>query len=427
MPHAWHNTYYSDRYIKALNQQLDRRNLHCIQTLARAMMEENSIDNNTAGYDYIDDMTKSEDQKMPTMLASSTTQLSDDYLHMQLNASYHSNSAIRVNISHREQEGVQNQEISFAQGKRNKCLIAISLLIGVLLVMTFVAIALSMFSYRVHVSDSVSIHDLNTLSDQLSHLAYVTQENISQVLVQLSENHDKFISLQSQLTSLQTQLNCGPGQWHRVAYFDMSDPGEQCPPDWREYNTSGIRACGRQTGGCTSKTYTTNSQLYSKVCGRALGYQFGHTDVFYNRQVDIDSDYVDGLSITHGRPRTHIWTFAAGLSQNLIPGMEHFACPCLAAESGFTHQTPPQYVGDNYFCESGNPTNMAFQTRLYTSDPLWDGQLCEGQCCSNGTSPPWFSVELSNPTTNNIEVRICGTDTPDKEDIPIKLLELYIQ
>ena len=26
-------------------------------------------------------------------------------------------------------------------------------------------------------------------------------------------------------------------------------------------------------------------------------------------------------------------------------------------------------------------------------------------------------MELSNPTTNDIEVRICGTDTPDKEDM----------
>ena len=390
-------------------------------------MEEN---NNTASYDYIDEnlfVAKSEDKGMSTMQASSTSQPPDDFVHMQLNASYHSNSAIKVNISHGEQEGSQDQQRTLAQRKKNKCLIAMtSLLIGVLLVMTFTATALSMFSYSIRVSDSVSIHDLNMLSDQLSHLDYVTKENLSQVLVQLRENHDKFVSLQSQLANLQTQLNCGPGQWHRVAYFDMGDPGEQCPPNWREYNTRGIRACGRQTGGCTSKIYTTHNQVYSKVCGRALGYQFGHTDVFYNRQVDIDSDYVDGLSITHGTPRTHIWTFAAGLSQNLIPGMEHFACPCLAAESGFTRQTPPQYVGDNYFCESGNPT-MAFRTRLYTSDPLWDGEQCEGQCCSNGTSLPWFSVELSNSTTDDIEVRICGTDTPNNEDVPIKLLELYIQ
>lgn len=390
---------------------------------------ENSY-NNTEGYEYIDEKlftTNSEDKKMSSMLASSTSQPTDDYLHMQMNASYHSNN---VSISDSVREGVQDKDVSFAQRKRNKCLTAMSLLLGVLLVTTIAATALSMFcSYKVHVSESVSIHDLNMLSDQLSHLAYITQDNLSQVLIHLNENHNHFVSLQSQLANLQTQLNCGPGKWHQMAYFDMSGPSEQCPPDWKEYNVSGIRACGRQTDGCTSKIYTTNGRQYSKVCGRALGYQFGHTDVFYNRRVDINSDYVDGLSITHGMPRTHIWTFAAGLSENLIPGMERFACPCLVTESGFTPQTPPQYVGDNYFCESGNPTNMALKTRLYTNDLLWDSEQCEGQCCSNGrgTSPPWFSVELSNPTTNEIEVRICGTDTPDKEDTPIKLLELYIQ
>ena len=62
---------------------------------------------------------------------------------------------------------------------------------------------------------------------------------------------------------------------------------------------------------------------------------------------------------------------------------------------------------------------------LATHSGMARGEQCEGQCCSNGTSPPWFSVELPNPTTDNVEVRIYGTDTSDKEDIPIKLLELY--
>ena len=53
--------------------------------------------------------------------------------------------------------------------------------------------------------------------------------------------------------------------------------------------------------------------------------------------------------------------------------------------SAFTPQTPPPYVGDNYYSESGNPT-FTFETSIYASDPLWDGQQCEGQCCSNGKS-----------------------------------------
>ena len=38
---------------------------------------------------------------------------------------------------------------------------------------------------------------------------------------------------------------CGNGLWYRLAYLNMTDPSQQCSPAWREYNTSGVRACGR--------------------------------------------------------------------------------------------------------------------------------------------------------------------------------------
>ena len=228
---------------------------------------------------------------------------------------------------------------------------------------------------------------------------------------------------------LSTLAGCGPGQWYRVAYLNMSDPTQTCPYPWREYNANGVRACGRLVTNCYSVNYTSNGRQYSRVCGRVIGYQIGSTDVFLNRQRGIDSDYVDGVSITHGSPRTHIWTYAAGASDNLVSGDEVFSCPCLVTGSSFTPQIPPSFVGNNYYCESGNPT-LSFENSdsfVYTSDPLWDGRQCEGQCCSNGKSPPWFSVALPNPTTDDIDVRICGTDTVAREDTPIELLELYIQ
>ena len=42
------------------------------------------------------------------------------------------------------------------------------------------------------------------------------------------------------------------------------------------------------------------------------------------------------------------------------------------------------------FCESGNQNNGHSAT-LFTDDPLWDGQQCEGTCCTGTNSPPWFS------------------------------------
>ena len=223
---------------------------------------------------------------------------------------------------------------------------------------------------------------------------------------------------------------CGPGQWYRVAYLNMSDPTQQCPSSLRLYSANGTRACGRPSSmgifSCSNLTFASGSgRQYSKVCGQVIGYQIGSTDVFDSRQTSIDSIYVDGVSITYGRPRTHIWTYAAGVSEQLLGS----SCPCALAGTSITPKTPPSFVGNNYYCESGNPLSTFENTDVlrYTSDPLRDGQQCEGQCCSDGRTPPWFSVTLANPTTDDVEVRICGSNSSENEDSPISLMELYVQ
>lgn len=209
------------------------------------------------------------------------------------------------------------------------------------------------------------------------------------------------------------QPQCGEGEWTQVTYLNMSVSSQQCPSVWREYNTNGVRACGRQnitSGGCDGTFHGTGSQ-YSKVCGRVIGYQYGPTEPF-NSGYNVNMTYVDGVSITHGTQRAHIWTLASAYAEE---SSGH--CPCVGLVS------PPSFIGDNYYCESG--TNTAPQEILYTNDPLWDGEQCEGRCCSDGRTPPWFSVDLPNPTTDDIEVRICAGNSD--EDTPIGLLELYIQ
>ena len=52
--------------------------------------------------------------------------------------------------------------------------------------------------------------------------------------------------LQQQFGSDNTvSARCGPGQWYRVAYLNMSDPTQQCPSSLRLYSANGVRACGR--------------------------------------------------------------------------------------------------------------------------------------------------------------------------------------
>ena len=65
---------------------------------------------------------------------------------------------------------------------------------------------------------------------------------------------------------------------------------------------------------------------------------------------------------------------------------------------------------------------------MLLDDPLWNGENCEGTCCSNGKSPPWFIVELPGPTDDDIEARICANEHSDThEDVIIKILEIYVQ
>ena len=230
----------------------------------------------------------------------------------------------------------------------------------------------------------------------------------------------------------QNFINCGPGLWNRIAHLNMSNSSQQCPSAWREYSniTNGVRGCRRpqtSSGSCPATFYPTRHQ-YSKVCGRIIGYQYGTTDAFGFRAAGhtIDSYYVYGVSVTHGAPRRHIWTLTAGYSEGKQTGTQQEQdCPCSKPNQP-GNAFPPSFVGNNYYCESGNPTYTYCFNCLYSTDPLWDGQRCEGQCCSNGKSPPWFSVELPNPTTDDIEVRIC-IPQPSRDDLVIQLLELYVQ
>ena len=212
--------------------------------------------------------------------------------------------------------------------------------------------------------------------------------------------------------------SCGTGIWSRVAYLNMSDPSQQCPSAWREYNSNGVRACGRPAtsrGSCPTTTYSTGHQ-YSRICGRVIGYQIGTPDAF---DTDNDTEF-DGISITYGAQRNHVWSYVAGLydTRNSLSN-----CPCSSEQA----KMAPQLIGDNYYCESGNPSNIRSTSQFFSTDPLWDGQQCEGTCCAGTNSPPWFSVQLPAPTNNAIEVSICLDQRTDDEDTPVELIEIYVQ
>ncbi len=221
---------------------------------------------------------------------------------------------------------------------------------------------------------------------------------------------------------------CGGLGWTLAASLSMTDPTQNCPSAWYEDTRSGKRLCFRQTSssaGCDSVIFSTHGKEYTHVCGRAIGYQYATGDAFGEPPGTIDNYYVEGLSVTHGQPgdRTHIWTFAVGVDE---VGTNSATCPCVnPANIAFV----PSYVAANYFCESGVPYPHGFSYGvLYPDDPLWDGDGCgpNSDCCSFN-SPPWFTVELPTPTTDDIEVRNCGDQSTSNEDTGIELIEFYIR
>ena len=218
--------------------------------------------------------------------------------------------------------------------------------------------------------------------------------------------------------------SCGgvTGGWMRVADLDMTSSSHQCPRGLQQRTDAGRRTCIPMIlTGCSSVNFSA-AEGYSRVCGKIIGYQVGAPDTFglYSNPT-IDS-YIDGVSLTHGQPRQHIWSFAAGLDEvGLDPSLN---CPC--TNSGTA--VPPPFVGnDSYFCDTGS--TYQYQTGVfYSEDPLWDGAGCGplNTCCSFN-NPPWFHKLLPQPTTDDIEMRVCKNQHPSNEDIAIETIELLVQ
>ena len=223
---------------------------------------------------------------------------------------------------------------------------------------------------------------------------------------------------------------CGgvTGGWMQVTKLDMRNSGSRCPSGLRERVHPTKRLCGMgiDGGGCSQVNFANNGICYNQVCGKVIAYQFGSTDSFGQSRVNrIDGNYVDGVSLTHGSPRKHIWTFAAALDE---VGTAPFSnCPCTNVHSASRASHPPSFVGNNYFCDTSS-IHRYQNNHLYAEDPLWDGAGCgsSNTCCSLN-NPPWFFKQLPSDTRDNIEMRVCCNQNRVDEDIRIEEIELYVR
>lgn len=227
--------------------------------------------------------------------------------------------------------------------------------------------------------------------------------------------------------------SCGnlTGGWMRVADVDMRNLSHQCPGDFVELIRSEPprRLCtpNSEQMGCFSHTFPVMAG-YRHVCGRVLAYQDRTPNAFFNFHIDssltIDDVYMDGISLTHGVPRSHVWTFAAALDE-ATGHSSGCVCSNLNANPNDIADVPP-FVGTNYFCDTGSRNDV--ELRFYEADPLWDGDGCgpDSTCCSFN-NPPWFFRRLASSTLDNLEMRVCRDSGLSNENIPFEVVELYVR
>ena len=242
--------------------------------------------------------------------------------------------------------------------------------------------------------------------------------NYSDTLKTIKELTECLEDVKAEITSSHEKCNI-TGPWRRVVYINPTRYNS-CPSGLRKVsipNTNKLACGGTVDRGCSSVIFTVD-QNYTDICGNIKGYQFGNPNAFHgDASKTIDDTYVDGISITQGSPRRHMWTYTAYESEGTS-----VKCPC-ATSHGRVDHPPPSFVGDDYYCETGFVSGAS---RVAWEDPLWDGKGCtrpEDRCCQRFG---WFHKTVPS-SDDHIELRWCeDQEVNTNEDIFVDLAEIWV-
>lgn len=215
------------------------------------------------------------------------------------------------------------------------------------------------------------------------------------------------------------------GGWTRIRSFDAAAE-DGCPGEWvpsyEEHDVCIVDSPSHEVGEIRSATFEPIVASYDEVRGFVRALQRGSNDGFSSREGEdvIDEPYVDGVSVTVGDPRTHLWTYVAGLQISGGAG----ACPC-SGGSG-----PHAFVGDDFLCDTANtdPEPDHYIYPWYPADEwLWDGENPDPDCPSGRFEDGWFVNAASRDPAEPIEVRVMTNQGHTDEDIGVFAMELFVR
>ena len=228
---------------------------------------------------------------------------------------------------------------------------------------------------------------------------------------------------------------CGDGVWCRIVDFAVTGADTMCPDGWTFATTPVGLGCTRpDDDDCALATFPTGSLEFKRVCGRVTGAASGTPDGFeaQDGRVVNGVPLAEGVTLTLRTPFAHIWTFAA-----VDDGTNGIACPFNEDNFGgdFDEDTLT-FVQDNHFCDIESVESGAKRRRrvaLPTQRRLWTG-VCDDlpndsnalEAC-NFNDPPYFNVTLANPTTDDIDARICLSDDAGEEQVFVESMVLFVQ
>ena len=138
----------------------------------------------------------------------------------------------------------------------------------------------------------------------------------------------------------------------------------------------------------------------------------------------LDGVYVDGISITSGNPRKHVWTYAVGLSDDY--NYPQYNCPCAKPLLGqiFLHLSSVTTIVSQVILEHLNVPLYTIVTHYGMEQVVY---LKTVVAIMLVTRLPWFFRQFPVTTTGDIEVRICRDETFVDEGVAVKHLQLYVQ